>query len=366
MSDFYVVGKSVPRIDAVAKVTGGAAYTADVMLPGMLYGLAKRSPFPHARIVSIDTRKAEALPGVKAVITAQDVPDILLGLRVRDVPILARNEVRFIGEKVAAVAAVDEETAREAVTLIDVQYEELPAVLDVKEAMKDSSLLVHENLHTYGGLPAPAKHTNIFYHDSYSKGDLSKGFAQAELTFEHTFTTQIVHQGYLEPHAAMVDISRDGNVTVWSSDKVPFRVRSIMAEVSGLPITRVRVIPSFVGGDFGGKGMVLDEPLCYFLASKSGRPVKMVMSRQEEFLASSPRHPSIINLKAGVTKKGEILAWEASAIFDSGAYAAYKPQVGLGGTKKLAGTYRIPNVHIDGYYVYTHALPCGHCRAPGD
>lgn len=366
MSDYYAVGKSVARIDAVAKVTGEANYTADVMLPGMLYGVAKRSPFPHARIVKIDTRRAEVLPGVKAVITAQDVPDVLLGLKLRDVPILARDQVRFVGEKVAAVAAVDEETALEAVELIDVEYEELPAALEVKEAMKAGSILVHENLHTYSGLPAPAKHSNIFYHDSFAKGDISQGFAQADLVLEHTFTTQIVHQGYLEPHAAMVEIGRDGSVTAWSSDKVPFRVRSILAEITGLPITRVRVIPSFVGGDFGGKGMVLDEPLCYYLAAKSGRPVKMVMSRHEEFLASSPRHPSIIQLKAGVTKAGELVAWEASAIFDSGAYAAYKPQVGLGGTKKLAGTYRIPHVQIDGYYVYTHSIPCGHCRAPGD
>jgi len=366
MSDYYAVGKSVPRVDAVDKVTGEAVYTADVNLPGILYAMAKRSPHPHARILRIDTRRAEALPGVKAVITAKDVPDILLGLKLRDAPILARDRVRFAGEKVAAVAAVDEDTALEALGLIDVEYEELPAVTDVKEAMKKGSLLVHENLHTYAGLPAPVKNTNTFLHETFSKGDTALGFAQAELVFEHNFTTQAVHQGYLEPHAAVADIGPDGSVTVWSSDKVPFRVRSLMAEIIGLPITRVRVIPSLVGGDFGGKGMIFDEPLCYYLARKSGRPVKMVMSRQEEFLAGSPRHPSIIRLKAGVTKSGELVAWEGSAIFDSGAYAAFKPQVGLGGTKKLAGTYRIPHVRIDGSYVYTHTVPCGHCRAPGD
>jgi CO/xanthine dehydrogenase Mo-binding subunit len=366
MADYYAVGKSVKRVDALAKVTGEAVYSADVMIPGMLYGLAKRSPHPHARIRRIDTRRAEALPGVKAVITAKDVSDILLGLKLRDVPILARDEVRFVGEKVAAVAAVDEETAREAVDLIDVDYEMLPALIDVEEAMKQGSIRVHENLHTYSGLPAPVKDTNIFHHDNYSKGDTAKGFAGADLIFEQTFTTPVVHQGYMETHVSMVDVSPDGGVTVWSSNKVPFRVRSIMAEIIGAPITRVRVIPSFVGGDFGGKGMVVDEPLCYYLALKSCRPVKMVMSRQEEFLAGSPRHASIIRLKAGVTNSGELVAWEATAIFDSGAYAAYKPQVGLGGTKKLGGTYRIPHVRIDGYYVYTHTVPCGHCRAPGD
>lgn len=366
MSDFYAVGKSVRRVDATAKVTGAAGYTADVMLPGMLYGMAKRSPHPHARIVRIDASRAEALPGVKAVITAQDVPDILVGLKLRDVPILARHQVRFVGEKVAAVAAVDEETAREAVDLIDVQYEALPAVTDVEEAMKEGSIFVHENLHTYAGLPKPVKQTNIFYHETFTKGGAEKGFAQADLVLEETFTTPVVHQGYMEPHSALVDIGPDGSLTVWSSDKVPFRVRSLMAEIIGIPITKVRVIPSFVGGDFGGKGMIFDEPLCYYLAAKSRRPVKMVMSRQEEFLAASPRHPSIIRLKAGATKSGELVAWEAKAVFDSGAYAAYKPQVGLGGTKKLGGTYRIPNVRIDGYYVYTHSAPCGHCRAPGD
>ncbi|MBI2987773.1 MAG: xanthine dehydrogenase family protein molybdopterin-binding subunit [Deltaproteobacteria bacterium] len=366
MSDYYAVGKSVSRVDATAKVTGEAVYTADVMLPGMLYGMAKRSPYAHARIVRIDSRKAEALPGVRAVITAENVPGVLLGLKLQDVPILARNEARFAGEKVAAVAAVDEETAREAINLIEVEYEELPAITDVEEAMKDGAPLVHDNLHTYAGLPAPVKHTNIFFHETFSKGDTAQGFAQADLVFEQTFTTPIVHQGYMEPHAALVDIAPDGGVTVWSSVKVPFRVRAIMAEIIGLPITRVRVIPGFVGGDFGGKGMVLDEPLCYYLARKSGRPVKMVMSRQEEFLAASPRHASIIRLKAGVSKSAELVAWEANAVFDSGAYAGYKPGVGLGGTKKLAGAYRVPHVRIDGYYVYTHTVPCGHCRAPGD
>jgi CO/xanthine dehydrogenase Mo-binding subunit len=366
MSDFYAVGKSATRIDALSKVTGEAAYTADVMLPGMLYGLAKRSSYAHARIVRINTQRAEALPGVRAVITAQDVPDILLGLRLRDLPILAREQVRFVGEKVAAVAAVDEETARDAVDLIEVEYEPLPSLTDVNVAMKDGSILVHENLHTYAGLPKPARNTNIFLHETHAKGDTTQGFAQADMVFEHTFTTPEVHQAYMETHAAMVDIAADGGITVWSSDKVPFRVRSLMAEIIGVPITRVRVIPSFVGGDFGGKGMIFDEPLCYFLARKAGRPVKMVMSRQEEFLAASPRHASIIRLKAGVKKSGELVAWEANAIYDSGAYAGYKPQVGLGGTKKLGGTYRIPHVRIDGYYVYTHTLPCGHCRAPGD
>lgn len=366
MPEFYAVGKSAVRVDALDKVTGEAVYTGDVILPGMLYGIAKRSPYAHARIVRVDTRRAQAIPGVKAVITAQDVPEILIGLRVRDVPLLARGEVRFAGEKVAAVAAVDEETALEAAELIEVEYEELPALLDVKEAMKENSLLVHENVHTYSGLPVPVKNTNIFFHETYSKGDTAAGYAQADFVLEHNFTTQVVHQGYLEPHAALVDIGSDGTVTVWSSDKVPFRVRSLMAEIIGLPITRVRVIPSFVGGDFGGKGMIFDEPLCYYLARKSGRPVKMVMSRQEEFLAGSPRHPSMIWLKAGITRSGELVVWEGNAIFDSGAYAAYKPQVGLGGTKKLAGTYRIPHVRIEGSYVYTHTLPCGHCRAPGD
>ncbi len=366
MSEFYAVGKSVPRVDALSKVTGEAIYTADVILPGMLYGLAKRSPHPHARIVHIDTRRAEALAGVKAVITANDVSDILIGLKLRDLPILARNEVRFAGEKVAAVAAVDEETAREALELIDVEYEVLPALIDVNEAMREGAPLVHENLHTYSGLPSPVKQTNVFLHETFTKGDAASGFSEADFILDHTFTTPIVHQGYMETHAALVDVSPDGGVTVWSSDKVPFRVRSLIAEIIGLPITRVRVIPSFVGGDFGGKGMIFDEPLCYYLALKAGRPVKMVMTRQEEFLAASPRHASIIRLKAGAKQSGELVAWQANAIFDSGAYAGYKPQIGLGGTKKLGGTYRIPHVRIDGYYVYTHTLPCGHCRAPGD
>ncbi|HLC27679.1 MAG TPA: xanthine dehydrogenase family protein molybdopterin-binding subunit [bacterium] len=366
MSEYYAVGKSVARVDTLAKVTGEADYTADVMLPGMLYGKALRSPHAHARIVRISTRRAESLPGVKAVITAKDVPDILIGLKLQDIPILARDRVRFAGEKVAAVAAVDEETAQEAINLIEVEYEELPAVTDMEEAMKEGAVLVHENLHTYAGLPKPVKNTNTMAHEVYTKGDTAEGFAKADLVFEHTFRTPIVHQGYLEPHAAVVEINKDGSVTVWSSNKSPFRVRGLMAEILGVPFTRIRVIPNFVGGDFGGKALVIDEPLCYYMALKSGRPVKMVMSRQEEFLASSPRHASIIHLKAGLTKAGELVAWQAKVVFDSGAYAAYKPGVVLGGTKKLGGVYRIPHVRIDGYYVYTNTLPCGHCRAPGD
>lgn len=366
MSDFYAVGKSISRVDTLAKVTGEAGYTADVMLPGMLYGKALRSPFPHARIVRINTRRAECLPGVKAVITARDIPDMLIGLKLQDMPIMARDRVRYAGEKVAAVAAVDEETAIEALGLIEVEYEELPTVTDMEEAMQDGAVLLHENLHTYNGLPAPVRDTNVHAHEVFAKGDAAEGFARADVVFEHTFRTPVVHQGYLEPHAALVDIARDGGVTVWSSNKSPFRVRSLMADIIGVPLTRVRVIPGYVGGDFGGKALVIDEPLCYYLARKAGRPVKMVMTRQEEFLGTSPRHASIIELKAGLTKGGELVAWQAKVIFDSGAYAAYKPGVFLGGAKKLGGTYRIPHLRIDGYYVYTNTVPCGHCRAPGD
>ena len=362
---YSVVGQPVVRGEGADKVSGQAIYTSDVTLPGMLWGQVLRSPFPHARIVSIDTSRAAQLPGVHAVITGQDIPDRRVGRLLRDCPVLARDKVLFVGEKVAAVAAVDPDVAEEALLLIDVEYEELPAVFDPMEAMTDAAPTLHENLASYPGLPRPMSSVNnVFAHNVWDKGEIEQGFAESDLVFEHTFTTQLMHQAYLEPHACVVDIDADGRVQVWANNKGPFMLREQLAAVWELPQEQIRINPCSIGGDFGGKGSFMDVPLCYYLARAAGRPVKMVMDYIQELMAGNPRHPGLITIKTGMKADGRIWARQARTVFNSGAYGAFKPRVHLRGADHSGGPYRIPHVHIDSYMVYTNNIPCGHMRAP--
>ncbi len=362
---YSVVGQPVVRGEGADKVSGQAIYTSDITLPGMLWGQVLRSPFPHARIVSIDTSRAAQLPGVHAVITGQDIPDRRVGRLLRDCPVLARDKVLFVGEKVAAVAATDPDVAEEALLLIDVEYEELPAVFDPLEAMTDAAPTLHENLASYPGLPRPMSPVNnVFAHNVWDKGEIEQGFAESDLVFEHTFTTQLMHQAYLEPHACVVDIDSDGRVQVWANNKGPFMLREQLAAVWELPQEQIRINPCSIGGDFGGKGSFMDVPLCYYLAQAAGRPVKMVMDYIQELMAGNPRHPGLITLKTGMKADGRIWARQARTVFNSGAYGAFKPRVHLRGADHSGGPYRIPHVHIDSYMVYTNNIPCGHMRAP--
>ena len=365
-SSYSVVGQPVPRAEGPEKVTGRTLYVADLVQPGMLHGKVLRSPFPHAKIVHMDTSRAARVPGVRAILTGRDLPDRRVGRKLRDLPVLARDRVLFVGEKVAAVAAEDSQAAEEALLLIDVEYEELPAVFDPFEATQDSAPVLHPDMKSYEGLPRPVSSVNnVFAHDTWSKGDLERGFRESDLVFEHTYTTQLMHQVYLEPHACVVSVDDQGRVQVWANNKGPYMLRMQLAAVWDIPEDRIRIHPCVIGGDFGGKGSFMDVPLCYYLALRTGKPVKMVMDYIEELMASSPRHPSVIKLKSGVKKDGRLWARQAEVVFDSGAYGAFKPSVSLSGAMHSGGTYRIPNVRIDSYMVYTNNVPRGHMRAPG-
>ncbi|OGQ49191.1 MAG: hypothetical protein A3I10_08810 [Deltaproteobacteria bacterium RIFCSPLOWO2_02_FULL_57_26] len=364
-----VVGKPVGRVEGPGKVSGGATYTADLLLPGMIWGKVLRSPLPHAKILSIDLSKARALPGVLAVITAQDIPDVLIGRSIYDTPVLSKERVRFIGDKVAAVAAEDPDVAEEAVGLIKVDYEELPAVFDPLEAMQAGAPILHENFRSYRHLPPDAPDIpNVISHLGYNLGNVGEGFRQAHRIFEHTFRTQWMHQGYLEPHAAVVSQDDSGRIHVWASNKMPFRLKELLADCLLVPQERIVIHLLPIGGDFGGKGAVMDIPLCHHLSVLTGRPVKMVMSYAEELMAGNPRHPAVITLKTGVNGEGKFIARQASVIFNSGAYGGFKPipNVSIVGAAKAQGCYRIPHLKIDSYCVYTNTVPCGHVRGPGD
>jgi len=363
-----VVGRPLGRIEGPAKVGGQTLYTADVQLPGLIWGKCLRSPLAHARIARVNTEKAKKVRGVLAVLTGQDLPPFRVGLSLQDSPILAQGKARFTGEKVAAVAAENLDAAEEALSLIEIDYEELPAVFDPREAMAPGAALVHEELSSYKGFhPPPETLPNVFAIQNWSAGDLSAGFKGADLVLEHTFRTQLAHQAYLEPHSAVVAVDGSGRISVWASCKAPFRLKQQLAKQLDIPKDRIRVHIVAVGGDFGGKGSLMDIPVCYELAKTTRRPVKMVMSYAEELTAGDPRHPSLVRLKTGVKRDGSLVAREAEVVFNSGAYAAFKPGEipNLGGATHSTGVYRIPNYAIRSYGVYTNNVPCGYYRAPG-
>lgn len=366
--ELKVVGHSMGRIEGPEKVGGKTLYTADLQLPGLIWGKCLRSPFSHAKIVSVNTAKAKKVSGVRAVLAGDDLPPFRVGLSLQDIPVLAQGKVRFAGEKVAAVGAEDLNVAEEALSLIEVDYEELPAVFDPKKAMEPGGPLVHEELPSYKGFHSPPEVIpNVFAIQNWTAGNLSSGFKDADLVLEHTFHTQLAHQAYLEPHSAVVAVDGSDRIEVWSSCKAPFRLKEQLAKQLNLPKDRIRVHIVAVGGDFGGKGSLMDIPICYQLAKATGRPVKMVMSYAEELTAGDPRHPSLVRLKTGVKRDGTLVAREAEVIFNSGAYAAFKPGEipNLGGATHATGVYRIPNYAIRSYGVYTNSVPCGYYRAPG-
>jgi len=367
---YTVIGKPLESQEGRAKVTGAAIFTADVILPEMIWGKILRSPLPHARIVSIDTSEAEQMPGVLAVLTAQDLPDTLTGRIVYDTPVLARDRVRFIGEKVAVVAAEDPDVAEDALSLIEVEYEELPAVFDAEEAMKPDAPLLHPDYRAY--LHAPEKFfsdiPNVHSHVTWQVGDIAEGFSQAQEVFEHTFNTHSQHQGFIETHASVVSVDSEGRAHLWITNKMPVRAQKLLADAVEIPQEQVVVHPVCIGGDFGGKGSLMDSPLCYHLSKRTGRPVKMVMTYTEELMAGNPRHPTTISLRTGVSAEGKVVARQARVVFDSGAYAGFKPVplVNIPGANAAAGVYGTPHVRIDAYSVYTNSVPRGHVRAPGD
>ena len=363
-----IIGQSISRIDGPDKVTGETVYTADVALPGMLTGKILRSPHPHARIRGFDTTAAWAVPGVKAIVTGEDARGFLQGKVLRDLPVLCWDKVRYIGDRVAAVAAETPEAADEALLLIDVDYEILPAVFDPMEAMEPGAPLLHDDMSAYEGAPkdflAPDIHngqTRLFW----TKGDLEKGFAEADVVLEHSFAIPSRHQGYLEPFASIIDIDDDGRIQAWCASKAPFRARRQMAQALGLDEELIRVNVTSIGGDFGGKGDTRALPIAYLLAKMADRPVKIVMSSVEELTASNPTHPTFVTVKSGVTRSGRLTAREVRTVHASGAYGALKPRAYLSTHHYVGGGYRIPNTLFEFLQVYTNTVPGGYFRAPG-
>ncbi|HEX5019372.1 MAG TPA: molybdopterin cofactor-binding domain-containing protein, partial [Candidatus Binatia bacterium] len=323
MSDFKAVGIPVPRGEGSDKVSGHTVYAADVKLPGLLWAKILRSPHPHARIQRVDISRAKKVPRVHAIITGDDVRDCLVGKQIRDMPVLCWDKARFAGDRIAAVAAETVAAAEEALHLIDVEYELLPAVFDPLEAMTPSAPVIHENIGAYDGAPEKilaGDLRNGLTRLAWRKGDVEKGFNEADVVLEHTFYVPARHQGYLEPHSATVSIESDGRIQVWSSVKNPFNVRTQLAKCLSVAEERIRMNPVNVGGEFGGKGDGVDLPVLYFLAEKAGRPVKMVMTYAEELSASNPAHPTVITIRSGVKRDGRIVARKIRAVHASGGY----------------------------------------------
>jgi CO/xanthine dehydrogenase Mo-binding subunit len=368
MADFKVVGAPVLRAEGPDKVSGRTIYAADVHLPGALWAKILRSPHPHARIRGIDISKARQVSGVRAVVTGQDVAGRFIGKQIRDMPVLCWDVVRFIGDRVAAVAADTPDAAEEAVSLIDVDYEQLAAVFDPVEAAQPGAPTLHDNVAAYDG--APKDKLALDVHNgltrlAWRKGDVERGFREADLVLEHTFRVPARHQGYLEPHAALVAIDPDERIQVWVSAKNPFGVRSQMAKALELPEERIRINVVNVGGEFGGKGDAIDLPVAYFLARQSGRPVKIVMSYAEELTASNPAHPTVITIRSGVKRDGRIVARSLRAVHACGAYGALKSNSSLATWHYAGGQYRIENACFEFLQIYTNTVPGGYYRSPG-
>ncbi|HSI00955.1 MAG TPA: xanthine dehydrogenase family protein molybdopterin-binding subunit, partial [Reyranella sp.] len=366
------IGTRPDRPDGADKVTGRARFGADFNLPGQLIGKVLRSPHAHAVIKSIDTSKAEALAGVKAVVTAKDfpeqpnliVPTGEMQVNLRDITrnIMAREKALYEGHPVAAVAAVSEAIARQALGLIKVDYKVLPHVIDVAEAMKPGAPVLHDHMITEGVTPPPTKPSNIAKRIEFNKGDTKAGFAEAEIVIEKDYSTQAVHQGYIEPHAALASASEDGQVQVWSTTQGHFQVRGFCAKLLNLDTSQVRVTPTEIGGGFGGKTVVYLEPVAIKLSQKTGKPVKMTMTREEVFRASGPAPGGNIKVKIGARKDGRIVAAECTIEMQAGAFPG--SPVGPACMCSYA-CYDIDNVHIVGFDVVSNRPKVAAYRAPG-
>ncbi|MFN0070291.1 MAG: xanthine dehydrogenase family protein molybdopterin-binding subunit [Chloroflexota bacterium] len=362
------------RLEGPQKVTGRAAYSADISIRGMLHAKTLGSPHAHALIRGIDVSAARALPGVAAVITAYDIGPIRTGRRLMDYPILAWERVRFVGERVAAVAAESLEIAEEALGLIHVDYQELPAALTPAEALADGAPVLHPDISSYQfrqGSRDPVPHANMQAYKIVGKGSASEieaAFAGAAHVFEHTFRTPRQHAGYIEPRVALVWIDADETVRVVTTNKLPFNIQEELSMVTGLPLEKIDIDCGFVGGDFGGKGLSLDEMTGYFLALRTGRPIKTVLSYGEELTSTNSRHAATIRLRTAVDSEGRFLAHEGRMLWDGGAYAAGKPQadVNLISGSRHFNAYRIPLVRSEHVMVYTNNVPGGQVRGPGN
>ena len=370
-SDNQWIGKRTIRPDGEDKVTGRASFGADFAQAGMLWGKVLRSPHPHARIRSIDLDRAAAAPGVKAVMSGADLVDfpldtpVLVGpadMRFVSRNVMARDKALYAGHAVAAVAATTAQAAEAALALIDVDYEPLPWVIDVDEAMHPDAPVLHDFLRTQGVDLAADSPTNVASRAEFTLGDVDDGFAEADVVIEQDFKTKPVHQGYIEPHACLVSVATDGRATIWSSSQGQFMVRNATAKMTGAKLSEIRAIPAEIGGGFGGKTIVYLEPLAYTLSKKAGAPVKMVMTREEVFRATGPTAGSSNTIKIGARRDGRIVAAEATFRFQAGAF----PGSPVRGASNCAfAPYAIDNVKVVGYDVVANRPKCNAYRAPG-
>ncbi len=361
-----VVGARTPRVDAAEKVVGRAQFVGDVHLPGMAVGKVLRSRHAHARIRSIDTSKAEALTGVYAVVTAADLPSLDPETAVRDKfardRVLASDKVLFVGQPIAAVAARTEAVAEQALALIDVEFEVLPAVVDVLEAMKPDAPILHEGLRTRSLAGVGETPTNVASYTKDVMGDPEAGFAAADVVVEREFRTTTVHQGYIEPHTSVAVWDEDGNLTIYATTQGAFAVRDHVVDMLKLPMSRIRVVPMEVGGAFGGKNTSFVDTVAALLARKARRPVKVAMTRYETFVGTGPSPGTVIRVKMGGTKEGKITAVHATLIYEAGAHPG--SPVGTGAHVML-NPYDIPNGIIEGYDVVVNKSRVDSYRAPG-
>ena len=369
---YKVIGTRPVRPDGADKVTGRAIYGADMRLTGMLHGKVLRSPHAHARIKSIDTSKAKALPGVKAVVTARDMPkaeDRMANLGEMSVNVkhlsnnaLAYDKVLYRGHAVAAVAATNVHIAEEALNLIEVDYEVLPAALDVLDAMKDDAPILHEDLKSTELGQQTDKVSNVVNHFQFKLGEPGKGFEEADVVIEREFDTATVHQGYIEPHNATAMWNEEGHLSIWTSTQGAFVVQRQVAEVLGISVSQVSVTPCEIGGGFGGKISVYLEPVAAVLSRETGRPVKIVMSRIEEFEGTGPTPASHIKVKMGAASDGRIVAAEADLMYEAGAFPGSPVAAGA---MCIFSPYAIPNMTVDGYDVVVNKPKTAAYRAPG-
>ena len=369
------VGARIERVEGVSKVTGELQYASDLALPRMLFAKVLRSPYAHARIGRIDTSRAKAHPGVVAVITAEDIPNLARDTTSRGRAVLAAGEVLFYGQPVAAVAATDASVAEEALELIQVDYEELPVAIDPLEAMQPGAPRVRAPLKEVdrseeqehatidaAGEEREEANPNISQHLVFSRGNVEQGFAEADLVIERTWRASMVHQGYIETHNALVDYDISGQFTVWSSNRGQFPLRAQLSSILGVPETHIRVMPLEPGGAFGSKVTPLTEGIAAILARIVQRPVKLTMTRSEDLKAAIPAPQAVVELKLGAKKDGALTALKAKVVFDAGAFPGGPL---LAGCNLVGGYYRWPNLHIDGYEVLTNKVSVGALRAPG-
>jgi xanthine dehydrogenase molybdenum-binding subunit len=360
---YKVIGTRPVRPDGIDKVTGRAQYGADIRLPGTLYGHVKRSPHAHANIKTVDTSKAEALPGVKAVVTAADLPVGENGERAdNSINVFAGRKALYRGHAIAAVAATSDHIARQAIDLIEVEYEVLPPVLDVRDAMRDDAPIIHESLRTTSPAGQGDKPTNVAAKIEFNFGDAANAMETCDVTAEGEFSTKMVHQGYIEPHASTAMWNPDGQLTIWTSTQGSFPVRKDTSEILNHPISKVKVIPTEIGGGFGGKIPVYLDPVAALLSKKTGRPVKLRMDRSDVFEGTGPTGGTSIKTKMGATKDGKIVAAIADMAYEGGAFPG--SSVMLGGMAMFA-PYNIENVKIDGYDVVVNKPKTADYRAPG-